>query len=140
MTMILANFTAFSSEQIANGDFCEKFSLKKANVLSDARKTNDFFPRTQLNKLLECCGKPELSRESVACEDGSVKVTPVDSNNTMDKVLGGLESLIEQFTGEDFRLPYSLSGVFSYHSLTVKRVGFPQTYLIYIKYIFSRIS
>ena len=29
-------------------------------------------------------------RESVACEDGSVKVTPVDSNNTMDKVLGGL--------------------------------------------------
>ena len=29
------------------------------------------------------------------------KVTPVDSNNTMDKVLGGLESLIEQFTGED---------------------------------------
>ena len=53
-------------------------------------KKNDFCPRTQLNKLLECCGKPELSRESVACEDGSVKGTPVDSNNTMDKVLGGL--------------------------------------------------
>ena len=35
--------------------------------------------------------------------DGSVKVTPVDSNNTMDKVLGGLESLIEQFTGENLR-------------------------------------
>ena len=44
-----------------------------------------------------------LTRESVACEDGSVKVTPVDSNNTMDKVLGGLESLIGQFTGEDLR-------------------------------------
>ena len=107
MTMILANFTTFSSERIANRDFCEKFSLKKANVLSDARKTNDFCPRTQLNKLLECCGKPELSRESVACEDGSVKVTPVDSNNTMDKVLGGLESLIEQFTGEDLRTKLS---------------------------------
>ena len=103
MTMTLANFTTFSSERIANGDFCEKFSLKKANVLSDARKTNDFCPRTQLNKLLECCGKPELSRESVACDGGSVKVTPVDSNNTMDKVLGALESLIEQFTGEDLR-------------------------------------
>ena len=91
MTMILANFTTFSSEGIANGDFCEQFSLKKANVLSDANKTNDFCPRTQLNKLLECCGKPEFSRESVACENGSVKVTPVDSNNTMDKVLGGLK-------------------------------------------------
>ena len=103
MTITLANFTTFSSERIANGNFCEKFSLKKANVLSDARRTNDFCPRTQLNKLLDCCGKPELSRESVACEDGSVKVTPVDSNNTMYKVLGGLESLIEQFTGEDLR-------------------------------------
>ena len=103
MTMTLANFTTFSSERIANGDFCEKFSLKKANVLSDARKTNDFCPRTQLDKLLECCGKPELSRESVACDGGSVKVTPVDSNNTMDKVLGALESFIEQFTGEDLR-------------------------------------
>ena len=98
-------FHYISSERIANGDFCEtEFSLKNANVLSDVRKTNDFCPRAQLNKLLECCGKPELSRESVACEDGSVKATPVGSNNTMDKVLGALESLIEQFTGEDLRL------------------------------------
>ena len=97
-------FHYVSSERIANGDFCEKFSLKNANLLSDARKTNDFCPRAQLNKLLERCGKPELSRESVACEDGSVKVTPVDSNNTMDKVLGALESLIEQFIGGDLRL------------------------------------
>ena len=97
-------FHYVSSERIANGDFCEKFSLKDANVLSDARKTNDFCPRAQLNKLLECCEKPGLSRESVDCEDGSVKVTPVDSNNTMDKVLGALESLIEQFTGGDLRL------------------------------------
>ena len=42
--------------------------------------------------------------ESVACEDGSIKVTPVDSNNTMDKVLGAQGSLIEQFTGEDLSL------------------------------------
>ena len=41
---------------------------------------------------------------SVAREDGSVKVTPVDSNNTMDKVLGALESLIEQITDEDLSL------------------------------------
>ena len=92
------------SERIAAGDCCEKFSLKNANVLSDTRKTNDFCPRVQLNKLLECCGKSELSQESVACEDGSVKVTPINSNNTMDKVLGALESLIEQFTREDLRL------------------------------------
>ena len=31
-----------STERIVNGDFCEKFSFKKANVLSDAKKTNDF--------------------------------------------------------------------------------------------------
>ena len=47
-------FYYVSTERIANGDFCEKFSLKKANALSDARKTNDICPRTQLNKLLEC--------------------------------------------------------------------------------------
>ena len=35
-------FHYVSTEQITNGDFCEKFSFKKANVLSDARKTNDF--------------------------------------------------------------------------------------------------
>ena len=35
-------FHYVSTERIANGDFCEKFSFKKANVLSDARKTNDF--------------------------------------------------------------------------------------------------
>ena len=72
-------------------------------MLSNARKTNDFCPRAQLNKLLECCGKLELSRESVACENRSVKVTPVDSNNTMDKVLGALESLIDQFTRRGFK-------------------------------------
>ena len=31
------------------------------------------------------------------------KVTPVDSNNSMDKVLGELESLIERFTGKILR-------------------------------------
>ena len=31
-------FYYVSTERIANGNFCEKFSLKKANVLSDARK------------------------------------------------------------------------------------------------------
>ena len=45
-------FHNVSSERITIGDFCEKFSLKKANMLSDARKTNDFCPRAQLNKLL----------------------------------------------------------------------------------------
>ena len=61
------------------------------------QENNDFCARTQLNKLLECCGKPELSRESIACKDASVKVTPVDSNNTMDKVLGGLrEEVIKE--------------------------------------------
>ena len=37
-------FPYVSSERIANRDFCEKFSLKKANVLSNARKTNHFCP------------------------------------------------------------------------------------------------
>ena len=35
-------FHYVSSERIANGDFCEKCSLKKANVLRNARKTNNF--------------------------------------------------------------------------------------------------
>ena len=35
-------FHYVSTERIANGDFCEKFSFKKANELSDGRKTNDF--------------------------------------------------------------------------------------------------
>ena len=45
-------------------------------------------PRAQLNKLLECCGKPELSRERIACEDGSAKVTPVDSKTLWIKLTG----------------------------------------------------
>ena len=67
-------FHYVSTERIATGDFCEKFTLKKANVLSNARKSNDLCSRVQLNKLLECSGKPELSRESVVCVDGSVNV------------------------------------------------------------------
>ena len=73
-------------------------------MLSDARKTNDFGSLSSAQQTTGCCGKPELSRESVACEDGSVKVKPVDSNNTMDKVLGVQGSLIEQFIGEDLGL------------------------------------
>ena len=93
-----------SSERIANGDFCEKFSLKNANALSDARKTNDFCPRAQLNKLLECVENLNSHERALPVRMEGVKVTPVDSNNTMDKVLGALGSLTEQFTGEDLRL------------------------------------
>ena len=42
-------FHYVSTERIANGDFCEKFSLKKANVLSDARKTISFLELSSTN-------------------------------------------------------------------------------------------
>ena len=50
------------------------------------------------------CGKPELSRESV-CLWGRKYVSKLHQSTviTLDKVLGGLESLIEQFTGERFK-------------------------------------
>ena len=54
-----------------------------------------FYPRAQLRKLLERCGKPELAREKVVSDDSGYKVILMDrNNNTMEKVLAGLESLI----------------------------------------------
>ena len=104
VTMILANFTASLLNESQMEISVRNFHLKKRTCRATQEKQTISGPRAQLNKLLECCGKPELSRESVACEDGSVKVKPVDSNNTMDKVLGAQESLVEQFAGEDLGL------------------------------------
>ena len=60
--------------------------------MSEAREVDDFYPRAQLHKLLESCGKPEFVPEKV------------DRNNTMEKVLAGLESLIEQYVRADLKI------------------------------------
>ena len=67
--------------------------------MSEARKVDDFYPRAQLHKLLERCGKPELACKKVVSDDGAYKVIQMGKINTMEKVLAGLESLVEQFVG-----------------------------------------
>ena len=86
------------------GQFTAKlYSLSKVNVVSEAREVDDFYPRAQLHKLLERSGKPELACEKVVSDDGTYKVIPMDRNNTIEKVLAGLESLVEQYVGADLK-------------------------------------
>ena len=63
--------------------------------MSEAREVDYFYPRVQLCKLLERYGKPELARKKVVSDDGGYKVILMDRNNTIEKVLAGLESLVE---------------------------------------------
>ena len=50
-------------------NFAEKYPMSKVNVVSEARKVDDFYPRAQLHKLLKRCGKPELAHEKVVSND-----------------------------------------------------------------------
>ena len=36
-------------------------------------------------------------------DDGSETISPVESNNTMTKVLDGVDALVEEFVGEDLK-------------------------------------
>ena len=39
----------------------------------------------------------------VVRDDAAYKVIPIDRTNTMEKVLAGLESLVEQYVGADVK-------------------------------------
>ena len=90
---------------MANGGFAAKvYSMSKVNVMSEASEVDDFYFRAKLHKLLERCGKPELAREKVVSDDIGYQVIQMDRNNTMEKVLAGLESLVEQpYVGADLK-------------------------------------
>ena len=92
-----ANFHCCSPQQIELGDFKEKFSLKKVKIMAQKRELNDYCPRVQLQKLIDDCGKPELSYDTITHEDGSATVTPVDSNETMKKVLDKVDHFVDEF-------------------------------------------
>ena len=103
MTQLTRLWRISLSLQTENGDFAENCSLSKVNVVSEAREVDDFYPRAQLHKLLEDCGKPELAREKAVSDDGGYKVIQMDRNNAMEKVLAGLESLVEQYVEADLK-------------------------------------
>ena len=58
---------------------------------------HDYCPHAQLEKLVKRCGKPQLSYVTTTHDDGSETITPVDSNDTMTKVLNGADALVEEF-------------------------------------------
>ena len=95
-----SDFHYCSSEQVESGNFKEKFSLSKAKVMSKTRDVDDYCPRSQLKELLKGCGKPQLSYRTTTHDDGSQTVTPVDSNETMKKVLDGVDALVAEYVGE----------------------------------------
>ena len=71
--------------------------------MAKKRELNDYFPRVQLQKLIDDCGKPELSYDTITHEDGSTTVTPMDSNETMKKVLDKVDHFVDEFVGKDLR-------------------------------------
>jgi hypothetical protein len=97
------NFHYCSPEQVESGNFKEKFSLTKVKIMAGKRELNDYCPRVQLQKLINDCGKPELSYDTITHDDGSATVTPVDSNETMKKVLDKVDHFVDEFVGNDLR-------------------------------------
>ena len=71
--------------------------------MNEAREVDDFYHRTQLHELLEGFRKPELAHEKVISDDGGYKVILTDRNNTMENVIAGVESLVEQYVGADLK-------------------------------------
>ena len=97
------NFHYCSPQQIELGDFKEKFPLKKVEIMAQKRELNDYCPRVQLQKLIDDCGKPELSYDTLTHEEGSATVTLVYSNETMKKVLEKVDHFVDEFVGKDLR-------------------------------------
>ena len=71
--------------------------------MAQKRELNDYCPRVQLQKLIDDCGKPELSYDTITHEDGSATVTLMDSNETMKKVLDKVDHFVDEFVGKDLR-------------------------------------
>ena len=71
--------------------------------MAQKRELNDYCPHVQLQKLINDCGKPELSYDTITHEDGSATVTPMDSNETMKKKLDKVNHIVHEFVGKDLR-------------------------------------
>lgn len=99
-----SSFHYCTLKQTWNGDVCEKFGVKK-DIVKDAtkRELNNFCPRKQLEKLFETCGEPDLQLKEFTHEDGSVSVSCIDNNKTLQTVNEQLDSFVEKFVGEDLR-------------------------------------
>ena len=100
-----SSFHYCTLEQTWNGDVCEKFGVKK-DIVKDAtkRELNDFCPRKQLEKPFESCGEPDSQLKEFTHEDGSVSVSCIDNNKTLQTVNEQLDSFVEKFVGEDLRM------------------------------------
>lgn len=60
----------------------------------------------QLQKLIKRCGKPKLSCDTTNNGDGSVTATPVDSNETMKKVLDSVtvgDGFVDECVGHNLK-------------------------------------
>lgn len=90
--------------QLLEGDVTEKFGLEK-EIAKDAclRELDDYSPRKQLEKMMGHCGEPMLEVTEEIHSDGSVSLSVVDSNNSLQKNQSNVDSFVKQYVGEDLR-------------------------------------
>lgn len=90
-------------EQILEGDIPEKFSFC-AKIVTDAcsRQFDDYCPRKQLEKLIDSCGEPVLKNKK-EIHGGSVTLSIIDENNTLQKCFHKVNDFVEEYVGEDMQ-------------------------------------
>jgi hypothetical protein len=91
-------------KQVAEGDIPEKFKLGKEIVSDAISRQIHFCLRKQLEKLIDSCGEQVLTnKEEIQC-DGSVTLSVIDENNTLQKCLHKVDDFVDEYVGEDMRI------------------------------------
>lgn len=87
------------------GNVTEKYNLQKDIVCNAcSREKDDYCPRKQLERLMDSSGEPNLvESKKERHSDGSVSLSVVDANYTLEKCLHKVDSFVKKYVGEDLR-------------------------------------
>ena len=82
----------------------EKHGLQK-EIAKDACLivVDDYSPRKQLEQMMEHCGEPIFETTEEVHSDGSVSLSVIDTNDTLQKYQNNIDSFVQKYVGEDLR-------------------------------------
>lgn len=83
------------------------FHYTNPDLFSDApekeRKIDEFCPRAELEEAVKKVGPIQVKEREVCGEEGSVKKSLFDNNDTLNKLMANVDEIVERYTGEDLR-------------------------------------
>ena len=66
-------------------------------------KIDEFCPRAKLEEAVKKVGPIQVKEKEVCGEDGCIKKSVFDENDTLNKLVANVDEIVERYTGEDLR-------------------------------------